>query len=274
MKLQILLLALLFSLCSCNTTKINNYEDHAWFRADDKPEIELAQSVGHMLYILDKASAIGTDVLLENVSDLRDKKLGGYITFREGDEEGNLVDSYRVSFYTNEEPPRIKWDIHVKLNNEHEFVEHSPPKETTPSFRGFIKARQAAINAIPERVQPINPVILPGDIFGKKGYAIYLLAGTTEPDTAVFGKHYRAFVDPDNDYAVEIEPLSKSVLESSLRGENDEKVVALLTTQLLTDYPTEIHVFANLLYKTRVYVAAGDDTWIVEDGNIYQLREN
>ena len=118
-----------------------------------------------------------------------------------------------------------KYDIHVRMSNKHEFIEHTPPEETKPWTRKIIKARQVAINAIPEITQPINPVILPGDIFGKKGFAIYLLAGTTKPNLAVLGKHYRAFVDPDNNYSVEIEPLSNSEIVIPLRGKNNEKIV-------------------------------------------------
>lgn len=271
MKLRLLLLALFFILSSCTTTKINNNEALVGVPSLYKSEIELAQSVGRMLYDLDNASAIGTDILLENDSNFSEKNLGGYITFREGNEEGNPSDSYLVSFYTNDEPPKIKYEIHVRMNNDHEYIEYKPPKETTLSIRKTIKARQAAINAIPEITQPINPVILPGAVFGKKGYAIYLLAGTTEKDIAVLGRHYRAFVDPDNDYSFEIEPLSKSVLEIPLQDKINYKPVAVLVNQILTDWPTEIHVFASLLYKTKIYVASESGAWAVDNGNIFFL---
>jgi len=277
MKLKLYFITLLITLSFCTTPKITNNEVHAEPLIESSPgyksEIELAQSVGRMIYILDKASAIGTDVMMENVSNFREKNLGGYITFREVDDEGNPVDSYLVSFYTNELPPKVKYQIHVRMNNKNEFIEHAPPEETKPAFREFIKARQAAIKAIPKITQPINPVILPGEIFGKKGYAIYLLAGTTEPDTAVFGKHYRAFVDPGNDYAVEIEPLSYSEALMPLRMENGEKPKALVITQLLTNWPTEIHVFANLLYNMPVYVITESGAWRVNNGKIYYLGE-
>lgn len=275
MKLRLFLFILFFVFTSCTTAKIKNNGGYAPSPVepsiDYESEIELAQSVGRMLYILDKASAIGTDVMIENVSNFREKNLGGYVTFREADEEGNPADSYLVSFYTNEEPPKIKYGIHVGMNNKHKFIEHTPPIETTSSVRELIKARQAAIKAIPEITQPINPVILPSDIFEKKGHAIYLLAGTTEPDTAVFGKHYRAFVDPDNDYAVEIEPLSYSALLMPLHMKNGEKPEALNVSQIMTNWPTEVHVFANLLYNIRIYVITKIGLWRVVDGKISYL---
>jgi hypothetical protein len=268
MKLRFLFIALFFLMYSCATTKTESNTPVSETPPDYSTQIELAKSVGSNLYILDKASAIGTDVLFANVSNHTEKNLAGYITFREADDGGTPLDSYLVSFYTNEDPPKIKYDIHVRMNNKHEFIEHNPSIETKLWIRDFIKARQAAIKAIPKVTQPINPVIMPGEIFGKKGIALYLLAGTNKPDLAVLGKHYRAFVDPEKDYAVEIEPLSKSEIEMPLKTENNAKIEALMVTQLLTDWPTEIHVFASLLYKMKVYVSTKSGIWSVDGTEI------
>ena len=268
MKYRLILFALILVITSFVTSIWNINVIFADLSTDYGAQIEMAQTIGSMLYIHDKASAIGTDIMMENVSDYRDKNLGGYITFREAGEDGTPIDSYLVSFYTNEDPKKIKYDIHVRLNNNHEFIEHTPPEETKPWIRDLIKARQAAIEAIPEITQPINPVILPGDIFGEKGIAIYLLAGASEPNVAVLGKHYLAFVDPDNGYSVEIKPLSNSEIVIPLRGENNEKAEALAMTHLLTDWPTEIHVFASLLYKMKIMVATKSGIWKVDGMNI------
>ena len=244
---------------------------HSETPPDYGPQIEFAQSIGFELYILDKASAIGTDVMFENVSDFREKNLGGYITFREADEDGMPIDSYSVSFYTKDQPPKIMYEVRVGMNNKHEFNEFNPPKQASPGFSRFAIARNAAISAVPQITQPINPVTLPGQIFGRKGVVVYLLAGATKPNVAVFGKHYRAYVDPDNDYAVEIEPLSKSALEIHFNG---EETVGLYVTQIVTDWPTEIHVFASLFYNMRVGVATESGTWEIDGTNISFLGKN
>lgn len=223
-----------------------------------------------MLYILDKASAIATDLMMEKAHNYREKNLGGYLTFREAKEDGTPIDSYLVSFYTNDTPPKIAYEVHVRMSNEHEFNEFNPPKQASTDFIYFVKARQAAIAAIPKINQPINPVLLPADIFGKDGVVVYLLAGTTESDVAVLGKHYRAYVEVKNNYKVELEPLSKSEILIPLR----ENHSALIVSQIVTDWPTEIHVFASLLYKTEIYVSTKSGLWKVDGMNISFVEKN
>ncbi|MFX0199892.1 MAG: hypothetical protein ACFFCW_27530 [Candidatus Hodarchaeota archaeon] len=273
MKMKILLSILLLIIIACASPKGNNKLNHLETPSNFEQQIKLAQSIGSMLYILDKASAIATDVMIENVHDYREKNLGGYITFREANEDGMPIDSYLVSFYTKDDPPKIIYEVHARMSNEHEFNEFNPPKQASSSFSYFVNARKAAIAAIPEITQPINPVLLPGDIFGKEGIVVYLLAGTTKPDVAVLGKHYRAYVDPNNDYDVEIEPLSKSEILIPLREESDERVLSLIVTQIVTDWPTEIHVFASLLYKVEIYVSTQSGLWLVDGTNISFLGE-
>ncbi len=273
MKFKLVLFALLWVMVSCTTPKIKNDTIHSETPPEYGPQIKLAQSIGSALYILDKASAIGTDVMMENVSDYKEKSLGGYVTLREANEDGTPIDSYLVSFYTNDKPPKIMYEVHSRMSNEHEFNELNPPKQASSSFSHFVNSRKAAIAAIPKITQPINPVILPGQIFGKEGIVVYLLAGTTKPNLAVLGKHYRAYVDPYNDYAVEIEPLSNSEILIPLRGKDNEKAEALTVTHIITDWPTEIHVFASLLYKIEIYVATKSGLWKVDGTNISLIGE-
>lgn len=47
---------------------------------------------------------------------------------------------------------------------------------------------------MPPPRQPINPVLLPGEINDEKGVLVYLLAGTKQPNVAVFGQHFRSLV--------------------------------------------------------------------------------
>ena len=67
---------------------------------DLRVEIRKAEAIGGELYLLDKVSAIGTDVLVDRVPDYRQKNLGGYLTLREAGNDLRPKDSYMVSFFT------------------------------------------------------------------------------------------------------------------------------------------------------------------------------
>ncbi len=64
--------------------------------ADLAPRIQESIDVGRLLYLLDKASAIGTDVLRDRIPDFRSRGLGGWITLQNGDETGKSLDSFSV----------------------------------------------------------------------------------------------------------------------------------------------------------------------------------
>lgn len=269
MKIKIMLSVLLLFMIACASPKINNSLNHTETPVDIDHQLELAKSIGSMLYILDKAAAISTDIAVDNVENFWEKDIGGYLTFREGGEDGRPIDSYLTIFYTNDNPPKIKYEVHVRMNNENEFKEFDPPKQVSPEISYFTNSRKAAIAAIPEITQPLNPVLLPADVFGKEGVVVYLIAGTSESNVAVLGKHYRAFVDPTNDYEVKLEPLSKSEILVPIL----ENQFALMVSQILTDWPTEIHVFASLLYKTEIYVTTESGIWLVNGTNITLVKE-
>jgi hypothetical protein len=270
MKIKIVLTVLLFFMIACATPKINDSSNHVEIPSDIDQHLKLAQSIGSMLYILDKAAAISTDIVVDNVENFWEKDLGGYLTFREAGDDGKPIDSYITIFYTNDNPPKIKYEVHVRMSNDHEFKEFDPPDQASPEISYFTNSREAAIAAIPEITQPLNPVLLPADVFGKEGLVVYLLAGTSESNVAVLGKHYRAFVDPTNDYEVELEPLSKAEIIVPIQ----ENSSGLVVSQIITDWPTEIHVFASLLYKTEIYVATRSGLWKVDGTNISFVKKN
>src|SRR4051794_26956001 len=66
--------------------------------ADLAPRIQESIDLGRQLYLLDKSSAIGTDVLRDKVPDFRSRGLGGWITLQNGDETGKSLPSFSVLF--------------------------------------------------------------------------------------------------------------------------------------------------------------------------------
>lgn len=236
--------------------------------------VKRAEDIGRQLYYLDKVTAMGTDALLERIGRSGTKGLGGYLPLREVDEEGRPKDSWVVMFFTAEDSPRISHEVRVfaKVGKVTEYSKVDPPRKPTNDLLMLIRVRQVAISALPEVVQPINPVLLPSEVDGEEGMVVYLLAGTTKPDVAVFGKHYRAVVARDGSVVRKISPMSKTVLEVPTRDPKGE-VKALFVSHILTDWPLETHVFTSMRHKLPIYVSTKRGVWKVNGDKVSLISD-
>jgi len=241
---------------------------------DLRDQIRKSCEIGRQLYVLDKVASIGTDVLLEKVKEIRGRGIGGYIPVQEGDEDGKPKQSFLVMFFTAETLPRIAYEIRVAPGVKPTFRAFDPPKAATLSLAAFIRARRTAIAAMPPTHQPINPVLVPGEANGERGILVYLLAGTKKPNTAVFGRHFRALVPITGTAVTYMMPLSNAALEMPTRGPNGEETAALMVSQIVTDFPLETHVFTSLLVKKPVYVATSRGVWRVDGDKISFMSDN
>jgi len=166
--------------------------------ADLAPHIAESIELGRTLYFLDKASAIGTDVMQAKVPDHRARGLGSWLTLRNGDEARKPLDSFGVLFITKAEPLRIVFRVDVPLKGKPTFAELSPPKDLDDLGVRMIRARRAAIDAVPYGGRPFNPVVLPGAAVGRPdAILVYLLAAEQRAGEMVFGIHYRVLVSED-----------------------------------------------------------------------------
>lgn len=234
-----------------------------------RKQVRNSEIIGRQIYILDKVSAIATDVLREKVPSFHEKNLAGYLPFQEGDDDLRPKASFLVSFFTKEEPMRIAYEIRVKPDAAPEFSAFDPPKPALRPFVHMAKARQAAVAALPSHPQPINPLILPAELLGEKGMMVYLIAGTTKPDIAVFGRHYRVLMPEDGGPPSYVMPLSKGILELPTKPSTQGGTVeAMFVTHLLTDWPLETHVFVSLLTHKQVYVGTKVGIWCVDGDKI------
>jgi hypothetical protein len=215
--------------------------------------------------LIDKASAIGTDVLLAHVANPSDLGIKGWLTFGNAAEGGTPTGGYRVIFLTRDDPPRIPCEVVVEPGREPVFTRHAPPREATPFVARLFHARQAAIDAMPRNGQPINPVVLPGESVGAKGIVVYLLAGTKNSGELVFGLHHRALVSEDGTRVLEMTPLAKTALVVRDRDlPAGATPLSSVVSHLVTDWPLETHVFVSLLnHKREVIVVTKRGDWRV-----------
>jgi hypothetical protein len=232
-------------------------------------EVERASAIGFEIYLNDWASAVGTDVLAEKVGDLRGK-VGGYLTFREGDGTGPQA-AFLVWFFTPDDPPRVAYTVRVPLEpgGRRTVETKSPPEAPTAFLATMFRARQAAIAAIAPVVQPPNPVMMPADVIGETGILVEVVAGTTKPNLAVIGRHYRVIVSEDGSRVAKVFPLSKGVIELPTNTcPGQAKCVALVVSHIVTEAPVETHVFASLLNRIDLYVVTSRGWWRVKGSTI------
>jgi hypothetical protein len=240
-----------------------------------REHVRRSAAIGTQLYLLDKASAIGTDVLMARVPDFRNKNLAGYLPFREAsDEDLRPKESWLVIFFTRDDPPRLAYQIRIKVEAKPDFESFDPPKPAPPALVRMFQARQIAVAALPSHPQPLNPVVMPAEVLGERGIMVYLIAGTDKPDIAVFGRHYRVLVPESGGPPSYVMPLSNTILELPIKPPKGAKPAGLMVTHPLTDWPLETHVFVSLLNRIPVYVATRVGLWEVDGHKIALIRED
>lgn len=271
--LTVLLLGLALTQ-ACTSTKsakpeIATSEPHRQpIPADLSEAVHRSEAVGRQLFVLDKVSSVATDALIEKVGDLKSQNIAGYLPVRDATASGQPSNNHSVLFYTQEQPPRIKFEVKVGIDAKSTTAVYDPPKDLPPAMLELVKARHAAINAAPHEEQPMNALLLPADLIGKTGILVYLIAGTKRPDVVVVGRHYRAVVPFGTAEVSEIMPLSKSVLELSTKGPQGQKLEALMVTHLVSDFPLETHVLASLQSHLPLLVATRRGGWLVKGDHI------
>ena len=238
-----------------------------------RAEVERAQELGTMLFLLDRASAIGTDIMLANIPSPKERGIRGYLTLREGEDRPG--DTYLVQFFTAGEPLHVLCRVRVPMRHDRKptFEALEPPPSASEDAQRLMRARATAIAALGPPTQPLNPVILPGRAIGQDGILVYLLAGTNRTDVAVFGKHHRVLVSPDGRTVTKLEPMSKTVLEVPMEsGPPGSKGAGLWVTHLVSECPVETHVFVSLLHRLPVHVATACGSWVVDGNKISLLK--
>src|SRR5580692_8675005 len=241
--------------------------------ADLRTAISQSARLGRLIYLLDKAAAIGSDALMAHIPGDH-VPIGGFLATRDVDASGAEKASFTVIFYTPGNEPRIAYRVRVpfKPGAAASVEEVKPPSSPEVELEKMIRARSTALAALQGPTQPINPVVLPASLIGEDGYLVYLLAGTKKPAIAVFGKHHRVLVSPDGATIKRFESLSKSALEMPLApAQPGATTAALVVSQIVTDYPLETHVFVSLLNRVPVVVATRRGEWRVDGDHIQFL---
>jgi hypothetical protein len=235
-------------------------------------QVRRAEEVGRYIFVEDVIAAKGTDVAITDAGLLSDSRRRGWIVTRNADcaivrfvgfEADQYLALFDVCFPWNSTTPEWK---------KSEVRRYNPALPLPADQENMVRARQLAIDSHKERCSDrYNTVMVPGHLIGNTGWAVYLLAATTEPWVIMYGGHVRVDVSEDGRKTLQITKLSKSCLRAKLSEKTTDgiQMVAGTVTEIVSDYPTEIHVYLSRLHNIPIYVSARSGMWKVEDGKIH-----
>jgi hypothetical protein len=241
---------------------------------DLRAEVEDARRLGTLIYLHDRAAAIATDVMFAHIRSPEAYGIGGYLTLPTI--EDRTPETWQVPFFTREDSPRIACQVYLSRARDERprFQAFDPPAPASADVRLLMLARRTAIAAIGPPQQPLNPVVLPGDVIGSDGILVYLIASARDPNVVVLGRHFRILVSSDGRTVAQHHPMSKSILElpASDPPAGTQRAGAWIT-HLVSACPTEAHVFTSLLHRMPIHVGTSRGQWAVEGDRISLLQE-
>ena len=231
--------------------------------------IKTIETLGRQLYKQDDLASKGTDAMLEKYPESGKIATGGWITMpgaesskvyflQETDSGVSLA--YVVTF-------QAKGDPTVK------DVRGEPvPAEVLARYH----ARKAAIEAVRKLLTRTYNFEMLGDP-ADKGFIVYALASTQDPNEIMVGRHFRISVSADAKVTA-VDAFSNSMLilqKQTPDMPKDAKPVAFTVSHVVSNTPVETHVYLSLLHGTPFYVGTSDGTvWKVENGSIAKMTIN
>jgi len=227
-------------------------------------EIAEAERLGRIIYNYDIAVWRATDLLTERAGRDLTGKIKGWIV--EEAEEGERVLFYRGS--NGQFTPAYSVEVRNGEAVSASYQAFSENDRLSPSQLAMIRARETGADAGASGcAKAYNTVVVPDEA---TGYFVYILAASTEPGAVVLGGHWRHDVDSTGEKIVGFRKYTNSCLTLKSPKRSDRVVtVGLLVSHLLTDHPTEIHVWASLLHDISFFVATRDKRlWKVSAGKI------
>lgn len=223
------------------------------------------QQLGRAIYDQDVAAARATDALLARFAGQTPPGLSGWIVVGEGRDQ-------TVRFLSGDaENVQAAYDVRV-LDGQAGEVREAADTALPPEQVAMFLARQTAARNIGElRCTPRYNAVVLKDPDGES-WLVWLLASTTRADQVVLTGHYRFRISADGRQLQRRDQLSASCLVQDLDPPDGARPAGLVVSHIVSPGPLETHVFTSLLYRTPVYVSAGDRLFAVEGDRIRRVR--
>ncbi len=227
--------------------------------------VESARRLGQLLYLYDNDAADASDAAQEFASGRVDPPIRGWIVDRD---EGAAT----VTFFSEQgDQPFPVYHVHLRGATDAPVVEAAATAELpTSEQRSMWRARKTALSANVQRCsRAYNTVVLHGRVMKLPGWLVYLIPATAEPGRVLVGGYYRVHVSAQGDKVLSVTPFSKSCLAlPATEAPPGGQAVGAYFNHLLSDAPTETHVFLSKLHGKPMYVATKRGVWSVDGDTI------
>lgn len=237
----------------------------AWAQTDIRPfPVETLQKLGVAIYEQDVRVARASDLLMAGKFDAEKEGLRGWIV----EDDGRTM----LVRFVREKSDKLEAFADVRFGAQHETKLEQPTDRTlTAAQLARYRASQLASENIKRPCSANYNIVTLADP-EHDGLLVYALAATTDPDSILFGGHYRFSISSDGEKIVRADELFRSCLTVSKNPGKLPKgsaVEELSVTTLVSRTPVETHVFLSLLHKLPLLVITSDaSVWRVEGGRM------
>lgn len=234
----------------------------AWSQsAEQLAQVERARATGVELYEHDQAAWHATDAMLEDIRDPHTEGVSGWITertpqgiqvlFLRPDADARVSAIYRVLYRDGviQERGRINQplsDVQSRVNRARLIATASPlPQQCAANYNSVVLARP-------------TPSADGADV------DVYLMPAQATLTEAPFGGHFRYEVDTSAGVVREVVRFTNGCITIPF----EQQTAALMISQAIGDFPTEIHVFESLTINKPVFVTSHSGLWAIEGRTI------
>lgn len=228
----------------------------------DRAAIALTLDRGQKIYQYDQAAWHSSDTLLEDIKDIDNSGIRGWVVTEVGDDllttywrrDGDGYAGVYSAVWTGSKigDRRILSDEAAKLSAEQvKLIRASAAVRADQNIE---------LTRCSDR--PFNSVVIPGST-ADDPILVYYLTPQSTLDAIPLGGHYRFLVKDDK--VISHRKFTNSCISLST-GDKDKKPEAITISHLLDAVPTEIHVFSAYAAKLPLYVitTSNENLWAVE----------
>lgn len=215
--------------------------------------------MGQEIYRQDVAAWVGTDALVENLNGRTPTGLVGWIVVADGDDQ-------IVRFITQIDGVlKTGWDVPVHNGVAGPVVEAGGLPLSDEEVKMF-SARQTALDAAnPMQCSPTVNTAVARDPQGG-GWLVWILTPMSATNVVPMGGHQRLKISQDGQSVLGRDMLSAGCMNIDVPESREGHPEALFVTTIVSDHPTEAHVFLSLQHRIPIYIMAGDNKFYEVDG--------
>jgi hypothetical protein len=230
-------------------------------------KVRTAEEIGQYLVLQDLLAARGNEVIEKDPTLGEDAQRQGWIIVQ--DDRCTLV----RFFGQNGDQYTSLYDVCFRLASMArpdwvgEIIKYQPPQVLPPVQQQMVRARQLAIASLTERCSDqYRLVMLSGNMDNQKIWAVYLIPSSKHADAVMVGGHTMMAISEDGTQVLRNSQLSKCLELPAPSG------VPLTTSELISETPTELHVYLNRMRNAPIYVGTRGGLWKITHGQISLLE--